>query len=243
MAKNKTQARTQTRTHTPKPIPALLEGSFSTAVENRIAEINNHLAREGRLTNDPLAIMIRALRTDLKATGFTFERVLPGFETPAVSTVNAAPNNAPKKNAAPKAQNTQTQTTTTTTSTTKVSSVSSDSVRVITPEEIDSLQVAGSVDEENGAPYGKDAEGQSLAPYGVKKDGSPMKRRGRVAAEESTESTPTPTQKAAPTPASVQAVDAAPEAVEAASAEESSAEETAAGDFDDLESVLADLDI
>jgi len=230
MAKNKTQARTQTRTHTPKPIPALLEGSFSTAVENRIAEINNHLAREGRLTNDPLAVMLRALRTDLKATGFTFERVLPGVETPVVtSTANAAP----KKNAAPKVQKAQ------------AAPVSTGSVRVITPEEIDSLQVAGSVDEENGAPYGKDAEGRALAPYGVKKDGSPMKRRGRVAAEESTESTPAPTQKAAPAPTPVQAVEAAPEAVETASTEteEVSAEETAAGDFDDLESVLADLDI
>lgn len=238
MAKNKTQARTQTRTHTPKPIPALLEGSFSTAVENRVAEINNHLAREGRLTNDPLAILFRALRTDLKAAGYSFDRVPLGTETVvSAAPANAPKSNAPKKNAAPKAQKTQ------------AAPVSTGSVRVITPEEIDTLQVAGSVDEENGAPYGKDSEGRALAPYGVKKDGSPMKRRGRVAAEESTESAPAPTQKAAPTPSPaatpVQAVEAAPEAVEAASTEteEVSAEETAAGDFDDLESVLADLDI
>lgn len=224
MAKNKSQ---QTRTHTPKPIPALLEGSFSTAVENRIAEMNNHLAREGRLTNDPLAVMLRALRTDLKATGaFSFERVLPGTTTPIPTTVEAnAPrkNAAPKKNAPPKKANTV--------------QVSSDSVRVISPEEIESLQVEGSVDEENGAPYGKDAEGRALAPYGVKKDGSPMKRRGRVAAEDSEESEAqaAPTQ-AAPTQAA-QAVEAAPEAVTAPT------ESEAASDFDDLDSVLADLDI
>jgi len=214
MAKNKSQ---QTRTHTPKPIPALLEGSFSTAVENRIAEMNNHLAREGRLTNDPLAVMLRALRTDLKATGaFSFERVLPGTTTPIPTTVEAnAPrkNAAPKKNAPPKKANTV--------------QVSSDSVRVISPDEIESLQVEGSVDEENGAPNGKDAEGRALAPYGVKKDGSPMKRRGRVAAEDSEESEAQ----------AAQAVEAAPEAVTAPT------ESEAASDFDDLDSVLADLDI
>ena len=227
MAKNKSQ---QTRTHTPKPIPALLEGSFATAVENRIAELNNHLAREGRLTNDPLAVLVRALRTDLKAAGFSFDRVIHASTTPAIpQKANAAPKNAPKKNAAPKAQKPQT------------AAVSSDSVHVISPEEIEFLQVEGSVDEENGAPYGKDADGRLLAPYGVKKDGSPMKRRGRVAAEETTqEAAPTPK---APAPAAQTAPTSPVQAVEASAETVESTDEDPTKDFDELEAVLADLDI
>lgn len=172
-------AQNKTRAHLPKPIPAMLEGSFGTTIENRIAELNNQLAREGRLTNDPLAVSLRNVRIALKEQGFTFERVLTG----------AAPTTpAPVQTAAPVKR-------TTTTKTTAPAVTTGPRAREIDEKQIDTLQVAGTVSEE--APYGRDASGRALAPYGVKKDGIPMKRRGRVAAAPVVAAAPKPTTAAA----------------------------------------------
>lgn len=188
-------AKTKARAHTPKPIPAMLEGSFGSVVENRIAEMNNQLAREGRLTNDPLAVALRNMRLSLRDAGFTFDRVPPGATvTPAapVAPKAAAPKAPAKTAAAPKA-----------TATPKAAApAATKKARKIKEEQLAELQVAGTVSE--AAPYGTDAEGRPLAPYGVKQDGVPMKRRGRV---KETPVAPTPKAKAAP-------VAAAPESSE-----------------------------
>jgi hypothetical protein len=235
MPKTKAQA----RTHTPKPIPAMLEGSFGSAIENRIAEMNNQLAREGRLTNDPLAVSLRNIRVALREQGFTFDRVAPGTvatptPTPAPKAAAPAAKTAPAK--APAAKTTKAPTKEAAApATTKVK------VRKIKPEQIEELQLAGSVSET--APYGTDAEGRLLAPYGVKNDGTPMKRRGRVAAPKAeTAETAAPV---ASTPAVEEtAEDAEVAAAEAALSEDDSeadvGEGTSVGD-EDLDDLLKDL--
>ena len=163
---------TKTRkSRTPKPINAMLEGGFGTALENRIAAFNNTLALEGRLTNDPAYVMLRDIKRELVTLGVaTFSRVAQAVQE-ATTTESPAPKSRRKgaeAAAAPVAG----------------------PVRVIegTPEEKDTqvaqLQVADSISE--ATPYGRDSEGAALAPYGVKKSGIPMKRRGKRAAPAST---------------------------------------------------------
>ncbi len=208
MAKTKPQ----TRTHTPKPIPAMLEGAFSTVIENRVAELNNQLAREGRLTNDPLAVSLRNLRIALKEQGFSFERIPVGAAP--VAAAPAAPAPAKARQAPAK------------TKTTPPAAGPTKKVRTIKEEQIEALQVPGSVSET--APYGTDADGRPLAPYGVKQDGTPMKRRGR--------------RKETPAAAPAKAAPSKP-AAQAVASEETEEEETeeASEDEDEVAAAVAAL--
>lgn len=178
-------------------LTAMLEGAYATSLENRIAQMNNQLAREGRMSNDPLVQIMLGLRHDLKAEGCTFERQVPQFAPVApVASVQAAPVEAPKAprpatQAAPKAA----------TATPKVTFT----VREIKAEQLASVQVPGS--ETDIAIYGTDKQGRVLAPYGLKNDGSPARRRGRVAATASDEP-----QATMPEPAKAAPVQAAPAA-------------------------------
>ena len=232
-------------------IPAMLEGSFATAIENRFAQMNNQLAREGRLTNDPMALLLTSLRDDLKAEGLTFERVVPAVQVvtqtthQTVTTTQGAPQTtpsiAPKAMAAPKAPK-------------ETSAVApQERARECKPEQLMTLQVPGSVND--NAIYGTDSKGRRLAPYGVKLDGSPMKRRGRVAEEHETQAVmPEPQPKATqavvvqavarpvPVQGTIQAVPFlidfnGPKKATAAAAPT----ETATEDDDDLDTILGDL--
>lgn len=168
MTKSKTKTR---KPRQPRPIPAMLEGAFSTRLENIIAEMNNTLARENRLTNDPAFVMLVTVRKELVKEGIaTFERS---------SGVEAAP--APK----PKSRKGKGNKTTTT----PPPAADTPAVREIEESELEALAVDGTVSDE--APYGRDSKGVALAPYGVKLNGAPKKRRGRpVEAPETTEDTP-----------------------------------------------------
>jgi len=231
--------KTQTRTHAPKPIPALLEGSFGTSIENRIAEINNQLAREGRLTNDPLAVALRSLRGSLKEHGFSFERVTPGAVTTVTPVATAAPKaakaNAPKAAAAPKANAPKA-------APAAAAPTTHTKARAIKPEQIEEMQVAGSVSET--APYGLDDKGRALAPYGIKNDGvTPMKRRGRVAAAPAAAPEPKAAKapKATAAPVAVEEeTEEEPETVEAAASAVAEAEEETETE-DDLDDLLSGL--
>lgn len=174
MQKNPTST-TQTATL----LPAMLEGAYATSLENRIAQMNNQLAREGRTSNDPLVRIMLALRHDLKVEGCTFERQIPGMTatvaapapvmtTAPVMITAPTPKVRTSSQGAPKA--------TTKTATT----VTVQNIREIKPEQLEALQVPGS--ENEVAIYGTDKNGRVLAPFGVKNDGTPMRRRGRVAA-------------------------------------------------------------
>jgi hypothetical protein len=185
-----------TRTHTAQPLAPMLENSFSTALENRFAELNNQLAREGRLTNDPMVLALRGIRRSLAEDhGVTFERVpvKGAVVAPApVAAPKATAAKATKTAAAPKASKV------TTTAAAPTTGKARKALK-IKEEQIASLQVAGSVSE--ASPYGCDADGRPLAPYGIKNDGTPMRRRGRVAAAP-TESAASETPAASAAPAS-----------------------------------------
>lgn len=157
MAKTKTR-----KTRQPRPIPAMLEGAFSTRLENIIAEMNNTLARENRLTNDPAFVMLMTVRKELVKEGIaTFQR----------SGVETAPAPAPKSSKV-KGTNGKSDT----------PPAAPSAVREIEESELEALAVDDTVSDE--APYGRDSKGIALAPYGVKLSGVPKKRRGRKAVEE-----------------------------------------------------------
>lgn len=155
-------------------LPAMLEGAYATSLENRIAQMNNHLAREGRMSNDPLVQIMIGMRHDLKAEGLTFERQVPQFAPVVAPQVHAAP----VETAAPKAPRASTQGAPKAAATTAPKAAFM--VREIKSDQLATIQVPGS--ETDVAPYGTDKQGRVLAPYGVKTDGSPARRRGRVAA-------------------------------------------------------------
>ena len=218
----------KTRTHTPQPIAPMLEDSFSTAVENRVAELNNLLAREGRTTSDPMALALRGIRVALRDFGVTFERrvVTPVTVAVAPKAAAPAPKAAPAKAATPKA-------TTKAAPTPAAPTAKARKARTIKEDQIATLQVAGSISE--AAPYGTDSDGRPLAPYGVKNDGTPMKRRGRTAAAPKVEEAPAARASA---PVAEAPAEAASEASEE-SAEPSG--ETAVPAEDDLDGLLAGL--
>ena len=166
-------ANKQTRTRTPRPIPAMLPGAFGTKLENQFAEINNELALQGHTTADPIYQMLQKVQRILVSEGVcTFERAVGGV--PAAETeTQAAP--APTKRRKRTSRKTKAPT-----PPPAATGVDLGLSRVIEESEIAALQVEGSVDDD--APYGRDSEGLALAPYGVKLSGLPMKRRGRKAA-------------------------------------------------------------
>lgn len=189
MTKNKT------RQNTPKPLPALLVGGFATSVENRLAEINNYLAIEGRLTDDPLAVLLRGLRRDLKESGFTFERVAQG--QPVAQTPRSQGTRSQGARQGSRSQGQGARKAASKAAAPEVTVTS----REITEDEIASLQLAGSISDV--APYGTDSEGLALAPYGIKKNGAPMLRRGRRAEgtkETTPQEAPAPVTNLAPAP-------------------------------------------
>lgn len=203
----------KTKNHrTSHPLGSMLVGSFATELENRFAEMNNLLALQGVTTSDPLAIALAGIRRGAKEF-VTFDRIVPGV------TPSAAP--APKAAATKAAPAKATASAASTAAATKVRKA-----REISEDKLASLQVAGSISE--AAPYGTDAEGRPLAPYGVKNDGVPKLRRGRKAAE-TVEAAPAPKAKAAKA-----APAAAPEAVETTSEEPEVNEE-------DLDTILEGL--
>jgi len=201
---NQTKTR---KTRTPKPIPAMLPEAFATAIENRIAEFNNTLAREGRLTDDPAYVMLRSIRRELVNLGVaTFVRTASGAS--ATPTAEAAPKaKTAKKRRTRRAAK-------------AAPAAPSVPVHVIEGDDkeaqVAALQVAGSVSD--NAPYGLDASGAALAPYGVKKNGVPMKRRGAPAKHKAEETTETADLMPAPTGVTAEPIEAA--------AEEASEEET-----------------
>lgn len=210
----------KTKNHrTSHPLGSMLVGSFATELENRFAEMNNLLALQGVTTSDPLAIALAGIRRGAKEF-VTFDRIVPGATTTAAATPKAAtPKAAPAKATAPAASPAASPA-----AATKVRKA-----REISEDKLASLQVAGSISE--AAPYGTDAEGRPLAPYGVKNDGVPKLRRGRKAAETVEAAAPAPkakaTAKAAPA--------AAAETVEEATSEEPEVIE------EDLDSILEGL--
>jgi hypothetical protein len=204
----------KTRTHTPQPLAPMLEESFSTAVENRVAELNNLLAREGRTTSDPMALALRGIRVALRDFGVTFERRVIAPVTAAVAPKTAAP------------------TTTKVAATPAAPTGKARKARTIKEDQIVTLQMAGTISE--AAPYGCDDTGRPLAPYGVKNDGVPMKRRGRTAAP----SAPAPAARAS-APVAEATAEATSEEVSEESAEPASGE--TAVDENDLDGLLAGL--
>lgn len=179
----------KTRTHTPQPLSPMLENAFASALENRFAEVNNHLAREGRLTNDPIVLALRGVRRALTEDhGITFERV-------SVKPVAVAPAATPKvtKGAKGAAKATPVAKTTKVAATAPATTGRQPKPRTIKEAQISELQVAGSIDEAV-APYGRDEAGRALAPYGIKNDGiTPMKRRGRTASAPAASAAPVAT--------------------------------------------------
>jgi len=163
----------------------MLEGGFSTRLENFVADMNNQLAREGKLTTDPAYVMLKTIRRELiRSNVATFERGTAPTEAPvATATATAAPAAT-----APKKRRTRNKP--------PAATPSAAPVRVIEEEELEALAVGGTVSD--AAPYGCDAEGVALAPYGVKLNGVPKKRRGRVAVAPTEE--PTVEEPAAETP-------------------------------------------
>jgi len=192
----------------------MLPEAFATAIENRIAEFNNTLAREGRLTDDPAYVMLRSIRRELVNLGVaTFVRTAGGAsETPTAEA-------APKKEKAAKKRRTRR-------AAKAAPAAPSAPVHVIEGDDKESqvaaLQVAGSVSD--NAPYGLDSDGAALAPYGVKKNGVPMKRRGAPAKHKAEETTETADLMPAPTGVTAEPIEAAAE--EASEDEETEEEET-----------------
>lgn len=172
--------KTQTRNQ-PRPLNPMWETGYSSELEARFAKLHNLIGLEGRLSNDPVAVALREVKSELKSNyGVTFEI---GVATePAAALVKAtqakaaAPAARPAKPAA---------------SAPAATSGRKLKARKIREDQIEALQVRGTVSDD--APYGCDDQGHPLAPYGVKKDGTPMLRRGRKASD----GAPAPTAKAA----------------------------------------------
>lgn len=164
-------ANKQTRTRTPNLIPAMLEGGFSSKLENLIAAKNNELARQGLMTDAPEFVFLQQIRKELVQEGIaSFNRVgVTPTETPA-----PAPRKRRQTKAKAKATTPQTE------PTVQVREVDKNS-------DWEALVVEGSVSDD--APYGQDENGLALAPYGVKKNGVPKLRRGRKPAPATAEET------------------------------------------------------
>jgi hypothetical protein len=179
--------KTQTTRNQPRPLNPMWETGYGTELEARFAKLHNLIGLEGRLSNDPLVVALREVKSELKTNfGVSFEIAVGGetaapAKTAPVKTA-AAPAAAPRTSTKPAAA-------------APASTGRKLKARKIREDQIEALAVRGSVSDE--APYGRDAEGHPLAPYGVKKDGVPMLRRGRKAEA----AAPAPAAKAAKTTA------------------------------------------
>tara|TARA_R100000656_G_scaffold104176_3_gene76336 strand:+ start:8621 stop:9394 length:774 start_codon:yes stop_codon:yes gene_type:complete len=248
MAKSTTKSSASTVTY----MQPMLENGFGSELENAVAALNNMLCREGRTAQDPASMLLGTIKSELGKMGVSFD-IVPrplglADATPKVTVRTETPPATPKKRRKQKKTKQSKAKATTSDGTVDQRTIhpmqrkAAEGVRKIDHEELERLQVAGTVDENADAPYGCDSDGNKLAPYGVKTNGMPAKRRGKVAVASPTETEATEKTEPKTAPKAETKPKVAPETQKVAPKTEPSTDTTAVADADIDLTDLDDLD-